>query len=128
MSKRISLLLWLFAFMTFLLCVRPAYAHDCSSATDCANVIRGTGWLATLLGLLIGVAAAVAGRKNGDSGPRPAPTIHIRPHKDIGTQNVQPDISTLPKSALRVRPVFDPGEQQIEADNPLVADQRWDDE
>ena len=43
--------------------VPVAYAHDCSSAEDCSNVVQGTGCLAGLLGLLIGTAAAATRKK-----------------------------------------------------------------
>src|SRR5437016_6440235 len=38
--------------------LNTALAHDCSSAADCSNVVQGTGLLAALLALILGVSAA----------------------------------------------------------------------
>jgi len=50
----------LLAILLVLLTSAPVYAHDCSSESDCANVIRSNAWLATILAVIAALAAAKA--------------------------------------------------------------------
>ena len=58
MIKRNLLAVALIMVLALFLYAHPALADDCSSASDCAAVLRGTGGIATLLALLLGATAA----------------------------------------------------------------------
>lgn len=63
MSTRRLFAILFIVIMLFFTSVPVAYAHDCSSAEDCSNVVKGTGWLAGLLGMVLGATAATKRKK-----------------------------------------------------------------
>jgi hypothetical protein len=46
--------------------------------------------------------------------------FQIKPQKDIGTQEIEPGTPTQPDFEIRLRPVLDPGKQDIEVAGSLI--------
>ncbi len=73
---------------------------------------------------LLGSAIAIGLRRGGRVKPRePAPTgshLKVEAHPDDGTRGLDRGHDTLIRAELRLRPVFDPGQQSIESDGPVI--------
>ncbi|MEW6417524.1 MAG: PASTA domain-containing protein [Nitrospirota bacterium] len=52
------------------------------------------------------------------------PSIHIRPYKDIGIQQIESETPVLSGFEICLRPVLDKGKQDIEADGSLIDERR----
>ncbi len=52
------------------------------------------------------------------------PSIHIRPYKDIGTQQIESETPVLSGFEICLRPVLDKGKQDIEANASLIDERR----
>lgn len=51
------------------------------------------------------------------------PKIDVRPHIDTGIQQIESDVPVIVGSAVRLRPVLDPGKQDIESKGSLHVDE-----
>lgn len=114
-------------------------ADDCRGPDDCkaapGNISGAAAIAAAAAGAAMALEKARHRQKNNADFETDllqpllsSPGVHIRSHKDIGTQHVEPDTLILPQSEIRLRSVFDQGEQQIQAETALLTNQRWDDE
>lgn len=82
-------------------------------------LIGGAGLL-----LLLGSALAIGLRRDGRVKPKePGPAgshLKVEAHPDDGTRGLDRGHDALIRAELRLRPVFDPGEQSIECDGPVT--------
>ncbi len=76
------------------------------------------------LALLLGSAIAIGLRRGRRMQPRePAPAgahLKVEAHPDDGTRGLDREQDALIRAELRLRPVFDPGQQSIESDGPVI--------
>ncbi len=52
---------------------------------------------------------------------RPKAILQVRPHKTLGTQEIEWETSFEPSLEVRLRPMSDHGEQEIESEGPLLS-------
>ncbi|MBI2858986.1 MAG: IPT/TIG domain-containing protein [Chloroflexi bacterium] len=75
-------------------------------------------WMILILGLLGALSISL-----WKIIPRPQP-IQVRPHKDVGTQAIESDTPFRLDHEIRLKAALDPGRQDVEADGPLIIEER----
>jgi hypothetical protein len=77
------------------------------------------------LGAVFGAGYYLSRKAHNQKKEKPSePSIHIRPYKDIGTQQIESETPVLSGFEICLRPVLDKGKQDIEANGSLIDERR----